>query len=1193
MKRISVTIATVLSFLFNPCHSQNLGECGTNSNIQNSIIPLSSSGCQNTGNDWITKYRTPQYWIPNSSTPIKTILINYIICQDGNGDNAWQDSQAFRDQVDQMFVEINNRYSNSQPKGYPLTCEPTMSHIADTRIRFELNEIIFIPNSTFNNSCSFSAGQTIDDYVWANYPSSRVAMNHIFTEPDANVSSACNYWGFYWINNGRSFVLTKGSMFSNWFVVWPDHVNHICHEYGHALGLHHTYNSEVTQISNFDFLDDVFGLCSEPEMSNNTPPCNATCIPPAGNVCYLQSCFFDGVIGSPIMCGGVDPTYISPKSAGRMHRALSLFDNLFLLPNQPMHQYVKEKYSYAIPLEITSNETWDFAIQLYQDIVVKSGNVLTISCEVRMPINGKIIVERGAKLVIDAGKITCAWDKNFWRGIEVWGNPTQPQGNVTANGQGQVYIINGGTIENAEIGIAAMQYGANGLPVPNFYGGIIRAENASFKNNITGVQIWNYPSPPLTIFAANFSWFKNCTFETDASWPDNSIYPQYCVDLRELTGFVTMLGCTFRNSAPGNFPVGNRGTGIFGVESMFRVGAYCPTPLCNNPITNTFENLTYGVNGAASVGILTCNVDRATFTNCDKGVSLRGIDWASTTRCEFTVPSGTQNDPHFGIYYDDCDGFSLQENKIYGVGSPNYNVGIIIKDSRDRSNIVYNNTLDNLHVGLEALGDNDGPSDEDGLRFNCNDMTNNLYDIFVTNATNQNSITTDIGMIQGQLDLSAPSPKQLVRNTYSAICVGTNENQYRVTKNSINPIIHEHHVDAFTLPQCRDGLVITTQRNYTFNKTQDCPSFLSTPTNHSTLRAQLITYGNEIAQQQALLNAGSSSSLLNTIATGSPGTVKNELLAVGPYLSDDVLISAITSGLPPGTLKEILIPNSPLSTPVMAVLNQQHLPNGTYEELQAVQTGTSEREKVEIHIQQLKFERDLILSERIRSLLNDSNVVSPFDSVTAIIKYEQIPDQKCKLASGYIAKGDYVRADSTLDVIAAEQQPAMDNFCRLLRILVELRQSLQGCLALYSDSLTTNEVIAIAAEQNEKGCAQAEALLMKVFMYFYQEDVVFPENEISLREIQGTDGSNANPDFKAYPNPANDWLNVEYKISSITSTAQLIIIDITGKEVLRQNISPAEKNTRVDISMLCSGLYFWRVESDAEILFTDKFSVLK
>lgn len=170
-----------------------------------------------------------------------------------------------------------------------------------------------------------------------NYPSSQNSLNHIFTMPN---SCGNNVWGYYSLGpNNSAFVHTWYSMWHPSLVVWDDHIYHIAHEYGHAVGLHHTYDSEYRDVLHYDFLDDVFGLCPEPLMTDPTNPCFANCgqpgepcpcTPSPNHICYLNECFFENVSQPfPLMSGYNNSRYISPKSAGRMHRALSLYGSVF------------------------------------------------------------------------------------------------------------------------------------------------------------------------------------------------------------------------------------------------------------------------------------------------------------------------------------------------------------------------------------------------------------------------------------------------------------------------------------------------------------------------------------------------------------------------------------------------------------------------------------------------------------------------------------------------------------------------------------------------------------------------------------------------------------------------------------------------------------------------------------------------
>ena len=533
---LRVLLLSALVFMFINVNSQNFGVCGY---VDDTIYySTQTSGCENNSQTWIDKYRTPGYWIPDESTPIKTILVNWIICRDDNGENGWQDIPEFHEQVNLMFSIINEWYSNSQPKGYSLTCEPTYTHIFDTRIRFELNDIIFIDNTTFNESCS---ADDILEYVYDNYPGSENIFSHVFTQPPNQCYG--NAWGYYSLtgNGNNAYVQTWYSMFSDSHVVWEDHIAHITHEYSHAVGLQHTYNGEQRCITNYDFLDDVFGLCAEPTCQ----PCSTPSDCDVGYACYLTAdCFYQNQ-EQPfyLMSGYNNSRYISPKAAGRMHRALSLYENGFRMNNKPMHKYVKEDHSFDIPLTITEDKIWDFAIKMYQDIVVDEDNTLTIKCEVKMPIDGKIIVKPGGRLVVDGGYITSAHAEP-WKGIQVWGDKNYSQ-YPDANGnyyQGYLEMKNNAVIENAVCAVDLWHPGDYSTT-----GGIVVSKNTNFVNCTKAVHALYYknfnPYDPDHNEQPYSASFTLDTFEITQAYQGNDEFYKH-VDLSHVKG-IGFKGCYF------------------------------------------------------------------------------------------------------------------------------------------------------------------------------------------------------------------------------------------------------------------------------------------------------------------------------------------------------------------------------------------------------------------------------------------------------------------------------------------------------------------------------------------------------------------------------------------------------------------------------------------------------------------------
>src|SRR5690606_25452877 len=121
------------------------------------------------------------------------------------------------------------------------------------------------------------------------------------------------------------------------------------------------------------------------------------------------------------MSGRAGNWCISPLQAGRGHRTLR---------TSHLRNFA---YGYSqTPHEITSSEAWDFTYKSYNDIIIKSGAVLTVKCRLEMIKDSKIIIEPGGRLVVDGGIITSARSagpdyEGFWQGIEVWGNSNLSQ----------------------------------------------------------------------------------------------------------------------------------------------------------------------------------------------------------------------------------------------------------------------------------------------------------------------------------------------------------------------------------------------------------------------------------------------------------------------------------------------------------------------------------------------------------------------------------------------------------------------------------------------------------------------------------------------------------------------------------------------------------------------------------------------
>ncbi|WP_179354150.1 T9SS type A sorting domain-containing protein [Winogradskyella vidalii] len=90
------------------------------------------------------------------------------------------------------------------------------------------------------------------------------------------------------------------------------------------------------------------------------------------------------------------------------------------------------------------------------------------------------------------------------------------------------------------------------------------------------------------------------------------------------------------------------------------------------------------------------------------------------------------------------------------------------------------------------------------------------------------------------------------------------------------------------------------------------------------------------------------------------------------------------------------------------------------------------------------------------------------------------------------------------------------------------------------------------------------------------EDVVSTTNE----PLDIVDNEIAN--FKIYPNPANDYIEIESGAESVTS---ITVFDILGEQVLIQEVL---NDNRMDISSLTKGVYFIKIRGDNNSSITKK-----
>jgi hypothetical protein len=1154
-----------------------------------------ASNCDQTSLAFTDKYGRYDYHIPNSSTPVKTIMINFNVFQDDNGGNNWQDTPADLAHFDDIMLWLNNAYQHNNLPSDPISGVP---YIDDTRIRFEIGGIYFYQNTALSQSSSAST-----------------LLNHIGNvDPDRlNQLNICLTNGSY--GNASGFSTTPSSTnfdydqyivtFNSWnngnsSGYYAFGSNHLAHELGHCLDLLHTYEEsccpETCVQNDPDYLSDVFGTGA-----------SAICHHDAGWECDP---FASGNTCTNNMLGGTQAAgYFSPMQMGKMHRALAL---------KSVRRYVKNCAYSSTPRVVEHDETWDFNIKFYSDLIIEPGATVTMTCKLLMPDQGRIIVEPGAELIIDGGDITDGCD-DFWKGIEVRGNPNQHQ--YAYNGgnyyQGRLIMKNEASIHNARNAVVTRDWNNWG-----YHGGIIQAKNSSFINCRRAIEFMSYhnfdPSDP-TEGMPNRSYFIKCHFE----WNDDYLYDldsdtqEALVTLWDIEG-VTFSGCSFLSDGTVSSSL-KREAGILSLDANYTVKGYCFNPIpqaqCSEEYS-TFTGFHTGIDAGGAQNTVDVKVKHSIFEECMRGVHLKGADFSEVIFNEFIIgehpfSTGILNNAreHVGVIAEETSFYSIEENDFTEAANPiDQTKGVLITNAGGTSNELYQNYFSNLTSASIAYGHNRNKSGIYGLKFLCNENIGNEHDFEVrSNTPNPVSSTSGISSFQSgdtQYDRSAG-------NTFSA---GDGNNSNYVHFDFKSPYHYNYLYNMNVSSQVPSAVetFITSPGEIDLDDDGDpngCPTHYSPygPTiGLSNFLAGKDGYNGLLYAYEAIIDDGDTDGMLNEIALTWPEDawdLRDEMMARAPYNSEEILMVAADKGImPQSMLLEVLLANpdalkSGRLISHVACCIPNPLPQYMIDMLYAARDQQTLRTEMENSLSSLHLNMTRSNKRLIQYYLTDT---LEFDKDSVLIQINQMNDIPGRYArsTAYANLNNYTEAIAQLDSIATSFKLSSDQSAELsamedLYLLFE---------EVYNQSRTLAELkpTHITELQNIAGLDLGKASLRakNVLCFFY--NMCSPESPIT----KGSSNKNAvvnnskegiedNPldKIKFGPNPADEHITFEYLLSKAPVSTSISILNSNGAEIKIWELEEYQGQKLLDTRQLSPGTYFVVLSHGDQRLFSDKFIV--
>lgn len=843
---------------------------------------------------------------------------------------------------------------------------------------------------------------------------------------------------------------------------------------------------------------------------------------------------------------------------------------------------------------ITGNVTWNQPlISVDGEVYVEDGATLTIANGTRVEFShhadpmdamptgvARLIVLSGGNLIVEDNAVLTGCGGGKWDGIEVWGTGIFNTGQATAT-------IGAATIENADIGVANWGRHKINQGIVNNQGGQITATGTAFINNRVGIHTnMNINGVPYLISNCNFVYDQNTLYSYLHTFVDQPVH----IYINETTNF-TATENNFYGGA-NDFSAAERGYGISCFDCEVNI---------NNSIAGTqqFYGLTRAVNAnyISSANMITIN--NVNINNCQEGIYIQGADLAEINNSVFNIAVADEQDT-YGIFLVGSGGTQVEGNSFIGAAASSFDsYGLVAENTGSGGTLVFDNTFEATDFGVQTQGDNPA------LKIRCN--------TFAANGTAHNQYawatlplgTTNTLMQQGANCIPTFTPnvnENQAGNEWLDNC-GSGSSDVYVDDNISFGYKAHHFVQTSGLPTsqptCSSPLWIS-------NLDLDiCVGVDKTPTSCNSpfagitanpnvdfeaytaeVKTLITMYQNQQVALFNLIDGGNTSALLSAVNSQSPGNIKNTLLNASPYLSDNVLLAYLNKTPPPGHIKQVVENNSPVAVVVAQKLAMMNLPPGIRNQINALQTGVSERQRLEQQILFFEGEIQLLVNDLRRRLRNLQEKQQEKQLLEELSKLES--DKS--LVKIYLDENNTANSQAKLNQLAQHNTPESTKFCALMNCLVTAKEQNRTLEQLTAAELQLIETVAVS---ETKVANNAQGITNKNPHQFIEHPIVkIPNNNLRLLNSQEDEESIisfSRVSFNLYPNPSAGFFTLT-PIQPTVGLFNVSVYNVFGVQVLTQSLS----NSSINLSKHSNGIYLVRVvDENGNEVFVTRFLLQK
>ena len=333
--------------------------------------------------------------------------------------------------------------------------------------------------------------------------------------------------------------------------------------------------------------------------------------------------------------------------------------------------------------------------------------------------------------------------------------------------------------------------------------------------------------------------------------------------------------------------------------------------------------------------------------------------------------------------------------------------------------------------------------------------------------------------------------------------------------------------------------------------------------------------------------------------------MRDQLLGASPYLSDTVMVNAAAKEdvLPNSIITEILSenPQSAKAENVLNTLNARTNPPNANQmaQIRANDTVVGHKESLESKRDYYSAVKAREVYRLIRMFGSDTAVSAKHDSIETALSNIATPSAMYKQAFCRFNKGDSAGVINLLNNIPSEFDltAAETDYHNYFEDYFEVLLTLQWQEKHYGEVDSSQKAVLYDIMNNSHGQLQAFArnLLIYTDGLTYNE----PYLNVDTSQLKTVSAGNNNvinenvlpPNsyLKLYPNPAREYITLEYNLDYGTTNAVIEILDINGVHVEAFRLAGFRGVKIIDLRNRQSGTYLIRLAVNGKTLQHEKF----